>query len=91
MNLQARGNCTPLHLAAMLNHAPIAHRLLIAGAIEMLDSKGRTPLHHAADAGSTDVINLLGEVSRKATIVLPVLMYHTYTKLLPNLHQHIIV
>ncbi len=63
VNARARGNCTPLHLAAMLNHSTIAHRLLIAGAgLDVADAKGRTPLHHAADAGSTDVINLLGEV-----------------------------
>ena len=98
VNAPARGNCTPLHLAAMLNHATVAHRLLIAGAgLEMADVKGRTPVHHAADAGSIDMINLLGEVGIRALVdfvrsmdcfyycmTLSLTHMHTFTRTYPH-------
>ena len=92
VNAPARGNCTPLHLAAMLNHATVAHRLLIAGAgLEMADVKGRTPVHHAADAGSIDVINLLGEVGIRVLVdfVRSMDCFYYCIHALANTHAHI--
>jgi ankyrin repeat protein len=58
----ATGSITPLHLCGMLGHDVLAKELLLAGASFLVqDTQGMTALHHAAAAGHTDVVNLLGE------------------------------
>ena len=53
---------TPLHVAAWFGHTYVAHYLLDRGAyINARDQGGRTPLHHALEAGGHEMRDLLIE------------------------------
>ena len=69
--LDAR-NRTPLHIACYRLHA-IARTLIEAGTdVNAKDIHGRTPLHEAAEAGRTDIVQLLldhgADVNARASI-----------------------
>ena len=61
-NNKAKGDITPLHIAAMLGHASAIDALLVGGAnpnARNLFSSGYTPLHFAAQRGHHEAIESL--------------------------------